>query len=307
MRRLAARIPFGGRMLDVSRRLHLLSVPYHAGQRDVGMGLGPTELLERRQLAGRLERLGHEVAVTVVDVPDDSEEIRRTIELDARLADAVREVVAADAFPLVLSGNCNSALGTTAGVGRADLGVIWFDAHADFDTPEDNLSGFFDVFALAILTGSCWRALRQTIPGFREIDERRVLLAATRDLEPYQRDRLERSAVTVVAGAQIQSMGIERALAPALDRLEKRTHAVYLHIDLDSLDPSEGRANKYAAPGGLTRADLDHAIEMIFERFDVVAAAVTAYDPTIDEDGRMGETATRIVEAVAGRVAGQPA
>jgi arginase len=145
--------------------LHVLSLPYHAGQRDTGMGLGPTELLERRQLAARLERLGVEVVLTVIEAPDLQQEIKRTIELDARLADAVRGAIAVGAFPLVLAGNCNSALGTTAGISRGDLGVLWFDAHADFDTPEDNQSGFFDVFALAILTGSCWRALRRTIPA----------------------------------------------------------------------------------------------------------------------------------------------
>jgi arginase len=287
--------------------LHIFSLPYHAAQRDVAMGLGPTELLERHHLAARLERLGLDVAVTVIEAPDRRPEIKRTIELDARLADAVRGAVAAGAFPLVLSGNCNSALGTTAGISRGDLGVLWFDAHADFDTPEDNLSGFFDVFALAILTGSCWRALRRTIPGFREIDETRVVLAAVRDLEPYQRARLERSALNLVPGAQIRSGGIERALRPALDRLSATAGAVYLHIDLDSLDRSEGSANEYAAPGGVTFAELDWAIGTLFDSFEVGGAALTAYDPSIDRDGRAGKTAARVVEAVARRVAARSA
>jgi arginase len=86
--------------------------------------------------------------------------------------------------------NCNSALGTTAGVGADDLGVVWFDAHADFDDPEENDSGFFDVMGLAMLTGRGWRALRQTIPGHVPIPEQNVILGAVRDLEPYQRERL---------------------------------------------------------------------------------------------------------------------
>jgi arginase len=166
-----------------------------------------------------------------------------------------------------LASNCNSALGTTAGLGRADLGVVWFDAHADFDTPEDNLSGFFDVFALAILTGSCWRALRRTIPGFREIDEGRVVLVGVRDLEPYQRERLEQSALNVVWGPHIRNEGLEHALAPVLDRITGTTANIYLHIDLDSLDPVEGRVNEYAAPGGLLLTELESAIGAIFDRF----------------------------------------
>jgi arginase len=282
-------------------RLHLFSVPYDAGRRDAGMGLGPTALLERHDLVQRLERLRTAVAVSVLEAPDVPQEIKRIVELDARLADAVREALRAGDFPLVLAGNCSSALGTTAGVGRWQLGVVWFDAHADFDTPDDNLSGFFDVFALAILTGSGWRALRRTIPGFREIAEGDVVLAAVRDLEPYQRDRLERSAIDVVWGERLRSEGVERALLPALDRLAARARAVYLHVDLDALDPSEGRANRYAAARGVRLAELEAAITAVFERFEVAAAAVTAYDPTIDDPGRMGDAAARVVEAIAGR------
>ncbi len=126
--RLASRTHRGGRLPGMSRRLHLLSVPYLGGQRDVGMGLGPTELLERRHLADHFAQLGYDVAVTVVHAPDLPQEIRRTFGLDAQLAEAVSEVIAADGFPLVLSGNCNSALGTTAGFGGTDLGIVWFDA-----------------------------------------------------------------------------------------------------------------------------------------------------------------------------------
>jgi arginase family enzyme len=103
----------------------------------------------------RLEAEDHDVEMTVV-ADDDAPgyEIRRTFELDRQLAAVVRDAVVHRRFPLVIAGNCNSAIGTTAGVaaGGAKLAVAWFDAHADFDVPEDNRSGFFDVFALSIVT-----------------------------------------------------------------------------------------------------------------------------------------------------------
>jgi arginase len=84
-----------------------------------------------------------------------------------------------------------------------------------------------------------------------------------------------------------------------LDRLTGTTPTIYLHIDLDSLDPVEGRANEYAAPGRLRLTEVESAIGAIFDRFLVAAAAVTAYDPMLDWDGRMGETAVRVIEAIA--------
>lgn len=284
---------------DERPRLRVLGMPYHNGLRGVGMGMGPIRLLESRELAARLEGLGWDVGVDEVDpVAEELAEVARVVELDRRLAGRVRAAVRDGAFPLVISGNCNSCLGTVAGVGNDGLGVVWFDAHADFDTPEDNLSGFFDVMGLAILTGSGWRALRETIPGFSPVDEGDVVVAAVRDLAPYQRARLEASRVRAVAGSTAD--GWEVAFASALDDLRGRVGRVYLHVDLDALDPGEGRANEHAAPDGLMLEQMVVALDAVFSRFDVPAAAVTAYDPACDPDGRMAGSAATVIEAVAG-------
>ena len=192
----------------------------------------------------------------------------------------------------MLGGNCVSCLGTTAGLdGGGELGAVWLDAHADFDTPEDNLSGFTDVMGLAILTGSGWRALRETIPGFSVVDEAHVALVGTRDLEPYQRERIARSRLLVAPGAEPPGA--------ILEALRERVRRVYLHVDLDVLDTSVGRANPYAAPGG---PDLDAVLATIgatFDRFDVGAAALTAYDPRVDEGGAIAAAARAITRRIA--------
>ena len=287
-----------------TRPIDLLCLPFHSGRLNEGMGRGPTQLLENLKLAERLEEAGLSVRVEVLDkLPDEENEIAATIELDRRLARRVRAAVSQDVFPLVVSGNCNSCLGTVAGVTGASgtvPGVIWFDAHADFDTPDENLSGFFDVMGLSILTGGCWVALGDSIPAFRSVSERDVVLAGVRDLEPYQRTALAQSQVQVVWGEEIRGRGIEAALSAKLEELGGRTSDVYLHVDLDCLDPAEGRANQYAAPGGLTLDELRWAIDEIGGRFHVVAAALTAYDPDLDGDGRAGQAAVSVAQALAG-------
>jgi arginase len=274
--------------------VQVLSLPYHDGRRAVGMGRGPIELLERHDLTGELERRGLVAAVQEVPEPDEGTAIGRTIELDRRLASRVRAATARGAFPLVLSGNCSSCLGTLAGLAH-DVGVVWFDAHADFDTPDDNLSGFFDVMALAIATGTGWYALRESIPGFVPVEERNVVLVGVRDLEPYQWERLAASAVNVLPGAP--RMG---EIAAAVDDLSRRVRDVYVHVDLDALDPAEGRANEYAAPGGLSRETLTDAITLVGEWLEVRAAAVTAYDPAFDPDGEVARAAVAAAAAAAG-------
>jgi arginase len=165
------------------------------------MGLGPTQLLGAYVSQQALEALGWQVRVDCVQAVDETlSEPARVFELDRRLAGHVSAAIAEGAFPLVLAGNCISCLGTVAGAAADGIGVVWFDAHADFDTPDDNVSGFLDVMGLAILTGSGWCALRETIPGFGPVDEEKVVLAGVRDLEPYQRARLERSHIRTVPG-----------------------------------------------------------------------------------------------------------
>jgi arginase family enzyme len=107
-----------------------------------------------------------------------------------------------------------------------------------------------------------------------------VVLAGVRDLEDYQRRRLEQADASTVPGA-IDAECLEATIA----RLNERASRVYLRVDLDSLDLEEARANKYAAPGGPSLTHLLACIRLVPARFDL-AAAISAYDPALDPDDR---------------------
>jgi arginase len=278
-----------------SDELRLICWPFHNGLREVGMGAGALHLARDERLRQAVAAVGWRVADVEVPAVDESgAEIARVMELVRRLAAEVRSAEKQGAFPLVLAGNCNSSLGSVAGVGGDRLGVIWFDAHADFDDPDENTSGFFDVMALAMLTGRGWRALRATIPGHRPIPEPAVVLAGVRDLEPAQRERLAASAIHAVAG-RIDP----KAFDQALKKLASQASRIYLHVDLDSLDVSEAKANEYAAPGGPSEERLLECIRIVCQRFAVSAAAITAYDPALDGNGRTLAAARKIAREIA--------
>jgi arginase len=283
---------------QAQHEVRLIASPYHDGLESVDRGRGPSRLLDAAHAAGVLDALGRPVSVEIVGPVDPATpEAARLFALSGRLAERVRLAVADGAFPVVLAGDCNSCLGTVAGCGTDGLGVVWFDAHADFDDPEDSQSGSLDEMGLAMLTGRGWQALRETVPGLAPIDEDHVVLAAVRALEPAQRDRLRGSRIRSLEGNNFS----EADLRMVLDDLHDRAARVYLHIDLDSLDPSEGTANQYSTPGGLSCAQLMAAVADVFDRFDVVAASITAYNPDSDTDGKMATTATRLLAAVAER------
>src|SRR5436309_2130353 len=134
----------------------IITVPYDSGLRNERMGRGPGCILE----AGFAERLaddGHRVSVSAIETRTTFRvEAEVGVDLADQVASGVRAARARSALPMILSGNCNTSVGTLAGLGH-EVGVVWFDAHGDFNTPETSPSGYFDGMALAIATGRCWR------------------------------------------------------------------------------------------------------------------------------------------------------
>jgi arginase len=247
--------------------VRLIQVPYHLGREQVVLGAGPAPLAQA---------IGGDTIVVERPGPFDNE-VSASFDVMRALAASVRETVQAGGFPLVLAGNCSSALGTIAGLDR-EVGVVWFDAHADFHVPDSTPTGFFDGFSLALVTGEGWTELRETVEGAHAVPQDRVVLAGTRDLDPTEKPRLARSAI-----ARADAHSLEDSLA----ELAERVDAVYVHVDLDVLDPVEGRANGWSVEGGFSAAELGRAVDSIAARFEIPAAALTAYDPSVDLEGRV--------------------
>ena len=279
-------------------RVEILIVPFDSGMRDTRMGRGPARLLELG-IAKQLETVGLQVEQRVVEPSPGvfPTEIRMALELQRAVAHDVSNALGRGSFPLVLSGNCNIAVGVLAGMRTArgsSPAVCWFDAHADFNTPETTIGGFLDGMAVAMLTGHCWRELTAQVPGFAPIPESQVLMIGTRDVDPLEQARLKASSIRVAAQPQ--------DTVAEVDRITKAAGAteVYLHLDLDSLDASEGRANGFAVAGGLTRLDLLAVINAIASRATIRAASITAYDPACDTGDRIGRIAIEAAAHITG-------
>ena len=258
------------------------------------MGAGPAQLVAHGLLE-RLRESGRGVELRELAPTEGSwiAEIGTAFDLDRQLANAVSEARARRAFPLTLAGNCISSVGTVGGLGAGTTGVLWFDAHGDFNTPETTAGGFLDGMALATVVGRCWTSLASRVPGFAPVAEENVVLVGARDLDPTEAELLAASGVV-----HLRSEEAGERLDAELERLGHRVDRLYVHVDLDVLDESEGRANGYAGGLGLSRASLLDAIGMAARRCHVAAGAITAYDPGYDTDGRVARTAIEVALAL---------
>ena len=275
--------------------IQLLAVPYDSGNRGARMGAGPEALIEAG-LPDALRALGHKVHLKIAELPGDSwhAEIQTSFELMRMLSAAVREARDSNRLPIVLAGNCNTAVGTVAGLGADTTGVAWFDAHADFNTPETTTSGFLDGTAVAILTGRCWTQLSATVADFKPVPDERICLVGARNIDSLEAGLLDESSVQVVAPRQLRS-----SLRQTLRSISEQVDRVYVHLDLDVLDSGVAAANKFAVPGGLTIDDIEFALSQIAGTLRITGVSLTAYDPSADVDGEAGKAAIRLISAAA--------
>lgn len=242
---------------------------------------GTAALLE----AGLMDRLRSRCAdVHAVEVPLPSRkvvgEIGRSFSVAAVVAERVRSSFDRGRLPIVLSGSCHTALGSVAGLPTSTRGVLWLDAHGDFNTPDTSPSGLLDGTTLAIITGRCWSRLGATVPGFEPVPDESIVMIGVRQLDAGEASLLEDSEITMISAIG-DGEGAERALR----RLHMRADALYVHLDLDVLDPSVGTANEYAVPHGLSRSQLQAVLGAARKEFAVRALAITSYDPRSDRDG----------------------
>ncbi len=186
----------------------------------------------------------------------------------------VDDALAAGDVPLLVAGECSIALTTlpTALRWRPEARVLWLDAHGDFNTPDTTRSDYLGGMALA---GACglWEA------GLAEgpVPPAQVALAGVRDLDDEEREALERSEATVIGASPVETLV---AVKNALDGAP-----VYVHLDLDVLDPEIFPA-RFPAPGGFAPEKLFDLLEAVVEDCELVGVEVTAFEAPEDEEER---------------------
>ena len=276
--------------------IDLIQVPYDSGHRGLRMGAGPGHLAANGAIE-RLQDAGAQVRETTIGLePGFTAEVRAAFDLARATAFAVRVARGRGSLPVILAGNCISAVGTVAALPQPGTGVVWLDAHGDLNTPETTTSGMMDGTALSTVLGRCWTGLAGLIDGYVPMPEEHVLLAGARDLDEPERYYLERSRILFADPDAVRG---GTSLTERLDALARRVDGVYLHLDLDVHDPAEGRANAFASPDGLSAGEVHELVRQVAERIPITAAAITAYDPSCDEDGRMLAIALDLLQTIA--------
>jgi arginase len=193
--------------------------------------------------------------------------------------------------PLLLSGDCLTAVGILAGVQRRhpDVAIVWLDAHGDFNTPQITTSGYLAGMSLAMLTGRS-PALFCGPLRLRPVPDDAVVLIDARDLDPAERDALDTSRVVrVPADPQAVRTALTQLCAPA----------VYLHVDVDIIDGDELPGLRFPTAAGPGLAEIEECLTTIVSTVEPTAACIAcAWSPQALGDPATGQVIRRIAAAL---------
>jgi arginase len=292
--------------------IDILGVPLDMGADRRGVDMGPSAIRYAHLQQGLVE-LGYAVEdkgnvdVPIAEMCQITEPKLKYIDcivpMARRVAGAVATSVQGGRLPLVLGGDHSIALGSIRGAAKhKKLGLLWIDAHADFNTDETTPSGNIHGMPLAALCGLGDRRLVQlwdeAVPV---VDPKNVVVLGARDLDAGEKKNLSEAGVTVLSLEQIDRMGMHAAVSNALGQISRHTDGIYLSFDVDSLDPRHAPGVGTPVSGGLTYREAHLACEMVAETGKLAGMDMVEVNPILDVQNQTAHLAVELILSALGR------
>ena len=184
------------------------------------------------------------------------------------------------------------------------VGLIYLDAHADFNTPETTLSGMLGGMDVAVAAGMCLTRLRLKVGLDPALPTRYIVLGGLRDVDPLEQELLDRSDAAFLSVDELRRASTK--IDAELDRLGRLTDVIYVHIDMDVLDPREVRGHSLSVPEGPTSLELAASVERMFRHPKTLAIGIASLPfGERDKDGASLKAAYRLIEGALKGCAGR--
>lgn len=294
----------------------LISVPMDLGADRRGVDMGPSAI-RYADIVDKLVALGHSVESAPPIPVTEPEAIKAAhagrephakhldaiIAATSLLAERVASSISAGAVPITLGGDHSIALGSISGAARArsPLGVIWFDAHGDFNTTATTPSGNVHGMILASLTGLGESRLVGVGGPGAKIDPKRLVIVGARALDLKERELLRQAGVTVLTMSDIDRRGMEAITREALSIALDGAAGLHVSFDLDVMDPAEAPGVGTPVPGGMTYREAHLAMEMVAESERLTSLDLVEVNPILDHHNQTAILATELALSALGK------
>lgn len=298
------------------RRVSIIGAPCGFGASIAGVDLGPAAM----RVAGlrqRTAQLGYEVRDLgdlrmeySANPPAPGEKLRYLPEITAfcvQLAADVKAIIEGGEFPIVLGGDHSVAIGSVAGVssfykGRGEsVGLIWFDAHADMNTPQTSPSGNIHGMPLAVLLGYGATELTE-IEGFSpKLDPRFCAHVGARDVDPGERELINKLGIRFFTMREIDERGMNACMDEAIAIASKASAGYHVTFDVDALDPGDAPGSGTVVRGGMTYREAHLAMEKIAEAGGALALDVVEINTALDINNKTAQLGVELILSILGK------
>ena len=278
--------------------VHILEMPLDFGASRHGSDMGPSAI----RLAGikeRLESLGHktyEHSDIFRAKPQEYEQmgnpkakyLKPIVNACTKLAAQVEKIASAGDFPLILGGDHSIVLGSLAGMGAVAksnnkrLGVLYVDAHGDFNDTETSPSGNIHGECLAASAGIGLKELTNLYYEGQKVDPKNICFVGCRDLDPGEKILMKKAGVTVFTMSDIERQGFPAIIRQVIVFFKTHADMVHVSFDMDVLDPMFAPGTGIPLPGGLTNREALLLMEEMYSLGLVTSAEIVEVNPILD-------------------------
>lgn len=292
-------------------QISVIGVPIDFGQMRRGVDMGPSAI----RYAGAIERLeaiGHTVNdegdiyvpnAAQLEVHPKLRNLGAVVEACTQLSNRVKETVEQKKFPLILGGDHSIAIGTLAGLAHhyKNLGVIWYDAHADMNTAETSPSGNIHGMPLAVAMGMGHEKLTSIGGSEAKIKPENLVIIGARSVDEGEKALIKEKGIKVYSMHEIDRLGMTAVMKDALEYLASRNvDGVHLSLDLDGLDPLHTPGVGTPVPGGITYRESHLAMEMLQESGVLTSAEFVEVNPVLDTKNSTANVAVELMGSLLG-------
>lgn len=296
--------------------IDIIGVPVDLGSNRRGVDMGPsairyTGLIQAiRKLDINCRDLGN-IQIPVPDsksfeqaTPRTPRFINEITQMNETLYKLVGKSLSEGNMPLVIGGDHSIATGSLLGAQSClkNIGVIWMDAHGDFNTEHTTMSGNLHGMSLAAATGTgmCEMA-RFKADDVDFVNPEKVVIVGARDLDPEEAELLKKSKVTVFTMEDIDMYGLRSIMQKAIEIVEDGTEGFHLSFDLDVVTPSDAPGVGTPVNGGITYREAHLAAEMLSKRPKLRSIELVELNPILDNANITGELAVSLLCSVLGK------
>lgn len=296
------------------RDITIIGVPVDLGAGRRGVDMGPSAI-RYAGLKERLIELGFRVRdngnipvplAEQIDQPEPGDPLRYLdplIQVNRMLAEQVAAICASGSFPLILGGDHSLSVGSVAGVAHGRrIGLIWVDAHADFNTAETTPSGNIHGMSVALLSGRGHPSLSKIYgERFPILQDEDIALVGLRDIDPLEQESLRKSGVHVFTMHDIDRRGLAAVMDQAISLVSANTEGFHVSLDLDALDPRDAPGVGTAVIGGLSYRETHLALELVASSGKLLGLDLVEVNPILDMHNTTAHLAVQFALSALGK------